>query len=281
MPGRRGRGRGDRGSTARQRAHACGRRARAGRGRVPVLGLRALKDAAALGRDARRGRPRAQPRGLKGGVGPGLPEGLEARALDGARPRRHATRRRSGGHGGEAHQGRWQSRRSAHRRGRGQPVCRHQGAGDRERGHCGNSSHSGARPGRVLDQPSGGHSARAPRDAGRARRRRRRRRAGAGVCPAGEQGHGHRGRADVPRPRRAGGRHGPAPAPGGGRDHDPAGRRRRTRRQGRSRRRGQAEVGKVSDRRAAARRHRPPRELRGLARRRPHAHRAWLAEGRP
>ena len=51
--------RSDRGGPSGQRADARGRRAGAGRGRVPLLGLRAFQDLASLRRNAERGRSRS------------------------------------------------------------------------------------------------------------------------------------------------------------------------------------------------------------------------------
>ena len=136
-----------------------------------------------------------------------FPEGLQARAVDGARPRRHAACGRARGHGRQARPRRGQADRPAHGRGRRRAATSPRKARrDRQRRHRGDSSDPRASTGRVLDQPPGGGSARAAGDAGRPRRRRRRRRAGAGLRAAGLEGHGHRGRAAFPRPRGARGR---------------------------------------------------------------------------
>ena len=162
---------GDRGGPSGQRADAGGRRAGAGRRRVPVLGLRAVQDLAALGRNVERSRSRAAPRRLTRGLGRRLPQGLDARAVDGPRPRRQPACRRDRSDRGEALSRRRDPDGPAHRRGWKRAARRAPRRGDRQRQHRGDSRHP--RPGhrRVLDQPPGGDSEGAAGLAGDPRRR--------------------------------------------------------------------------------------------------------------
>ena len=266
--------RGHRSGTAGQRAHARDRRARAGRRRVPVLGLRAVQDPAALERDAERGRACADARGVTGGLGRRLPQGLDARAVDGPRPRRHPAGRRHRGDRRTAVSRSREPDRPAHRRGRSRAARCAPRRGDRQRQHRGDPADPGPGHRRVLDQPPGSDSAGTAGLARDPRCRCHRRRAGAGVRAPRVQGDDDRGRADVPRPRgaRSGSRAAAAPR---SRRHHARDRRPVRRRRAAGRRsvtlgagRRSPEVGRRGARRPPAGGHRPPRQRRRLARER-------------
>src|SRR5438477_618564 len=180
-----------------------GRGARAGRRRVSVLGLRPVEDAAAVRRDAGGSRARAHARGLARRLGGRLPEGFQARAVDGAGPRRLASGGGAGGDRCQARPRRGKARRPAHGRGGWRPAHSKARGGDRQRGHRGDPADRRSEQGRLLDQPPGGHPARAARAAGRAGWRGRGRGACPGVRQARLQGHDRGGGAPFPRPRGA------------------------------------------------------------------------------
>ena len=168
-------------------------------GECPYLGLRALEDPASFGRDTDRGRARSCPGRLTDGVGRRLSQSLQARAVDGTRPRRHPARRGDDSDWREAFPRRRDADGSAHRRGWKRSARRAPRGGDRQRQHRGDSVDP--RPGyrRVLDQPPGRDSKRAAGLAGDPRRRRDWRRAGTGLRPAWVEGHDHRSRTKVSR----------------------------------------------------------------------------------
>ena len=163
--------RSDRGGPSGQRADARGRRARARRGRVPVLGLHTFQDLASLRRNVERGRARSRPGCLTRGMDRRLSQGLEARAVDGTRPRRQPACRRDGGDRGQALSRRRETDGPAHRRGWKRAAHRAPCRRDRQRQHRGDSTHPWPGHRRVLDQPPGGDSEGAAGLAGDPRRR--------------------------------------------------------------------------------------------------------------
>ena len=163
--------RSDRGGPSGQRADARGCRARARRGRVPVLGLRAFQDPASLRRNVERGRSRSSPRRLTRGMDRRLSQGLQTRAVDGTRPRRQPACRRDGGDRGQALSRRRETDGPAHCRGWRRAAHRAPRRGDRQRQHRGDPTHPWPGHRRVLDQPPGGDSEGAAGLAGDPRRR--------------------------------------------------------------------------------------------------------------
>ena len=180
------------GTAGRRGARRGPGRARAGRGRVRLLGLHAVQGPAAPGRAA--GRGQARPRCARGGDRRARPRRRAQAPRPGdPRPRRLRPAALGGGSRHHARPRPGPARRRAPRpRGRRGPRRSTRG-GDRRRHRRGDPARG--RPGgdRPLDQPAGHHRQARPRPADRPRRRRRRLRAGSGLGLAGLDGGAGRG----------------------------------------------------------------------------------------